>query len=232
MQLPIGTFYNIILIIIGGTIGLFFKQSLSEKLNEVIFQVIALFTIVLGIKMVTEAQGEIVILFGTLLGTVIGYKLDLKTKFEGLADRTKSLFKLKDQQFSEALIFAFILFCIGPVTFLGALNEGLEGDRTLIITKGIMDGVTSIFLCSAMGYGVIFSGLPMLIFQGGITVLAIYIAPYLIEFSRDAISGLGGLMMFALALNMLKLKKISLENMLPSIPIVLIMSYLYYQYFV
>ncbi len=227
MQLPIGTFFNMLLIIIGGSIGLIFKHKLSQKINDVIFQVIALFTIVLGIKMVLPAQGEILILFAALLGTVIGYKLDLESKFDGLANKMKKIFRLQNQGFSEGLIFAFILFCVGPVTMLGALNEGLESDRTLIYTKSIMDGVTSIFLCSAMGYGVIFSIIPMLIFQGGITVLAIYIAPFLDGFARDAVSGLGGLMMFALALNMLNLKKISLENMLPSIPLVVLLAYLY-----
>ncbi len=227
MQLPLGTLFNMLLIIIGGSIGLIFKSNLSEKLNEVIFQVIALFTILLGIKMSVAAEGEILILFGTLVGTIIGYKLDLKTKFEGFANRIKNLFKLKNQGFSEGMIFAFIFFCVGPVTLLGALNEGIDSDRTLIYTKSIMDGVTSIFFCSAMGYGVIFSIIPMLIFQGGITVLAIYIAPYLDDFTRSSIAGLGGLMMFALALNMLNLKKISLENMLPAIPVVVILSYIY-----
>ncbi len=232
MQLPLGTFFNILLIIIGGIIGLFFKSNLSEKLNEIIFQVIALFTIMLGIKMSLAAEGEIIILIGTLIGTVLGYKLDLQSKFEGFADRIKNLFKLKNKGFSEGLIFAFIFFCIGPVTILGALNEGIDSDRTLIYTKSIMDGVTSIFFCSVMGYGVIFSTIPMLIFQGGITVLAIYIAPYLDDFSRSTISGLGGLMMFALALNMLNLKKISLENMLPSIPLVVLLSYMYNNLFI
>ncbi len=227
MQLPIGTFFNIILILIGGAIGLLFKNSLSQKINDIIFQVIALFAIVLGIKMVVPAEGEIIILIATLLGTIIGYKLNLQQRFDGLANQIKNLFGLKKKGFSEGLIFAFILFCVGPVTILGALNEGLESDRTLIYTKSIMDGVTSIFLCSAMGYGVIFSTIPMLIFQGGITVLAIYIAPFLDDFARNAISGLGGLMLFALALNMLKLKKISLENMLPAIPLVIIFSYIY-----
>jgi len=142
----------------------------------------------------------------------------------------KSMVGASDSDFTEGLITAFLLFCIGSMTIVGALEEGLSKDRNLLYIKSTLDGFTAIALTATYGIGVLFSIIPMLFFQGGITVLAEKLKPIFDEKTLDLVSSIGGILILGISINMLQLGNITLENLLPAIVVGIIFSKVYQKY--
>lgn len=222
-----GTIINVIAIVAGSLIGLFFRGKISEKLNNISFQAIGLFTLVLGIMMAIKMNEPLLVLFSLIIGGFIGEGLNLEHKTERLGGFIKRRIKTKNEHFSKGLTTAFILYCVGSMTILGAIEEGLGQEPNLLITKSIMDGFTSIILTSTLGIGVLFSILPLFIFQGGLTLLAYYVEPYLTEVIINEITGVGGVLLMGLGLSILEIKPIKVLNLLPSIVIVVILTLIF-----
>ncbi|MCH2083724.1 MAG: DUF554 domain-containing protein, partial [Saprospiraceae bacterium] len=174
MKFPIGTFINMASVTIGSLIGLQLQQVFPADVQAIIFQAIGLATLLIGIFMATKLpDGYILILiFSLIIGGVTGELLDLQQGLQHLGDWVKNQFQVGDSQFTEGLITAFLLFCIGSMTMVGAIEEGLRGKRELLMIKSTLDGISSIAFAATYGIGVLFSIVPMLIFQGGLTVLA------------------------------------------------------------
>ena len=147
------------------------------------------------------------------------------TEWREISIRINALSSIQEARFVEGLITAFLLFCIGSMTILGALNEGLEGDRKLLMVKSLLDGVSSIAFASSYGWGVLFSIFPMLFFQGGITVLAWQLKPYLNAETIDVLSATGGLLIVGIGINLLGLADIRVENLLPALLVCLLGVY-------
>jgi len=147
----------------------------------------------------------LVFIFSMIIGGVSGQLVGLTDIMAGLSDQLKSMVGASDSDFTEGLITAFLLFCIGSMTIVGALEEGLSKDRNLLYIKSTLDGFTAIALTATYGIGVLFSIIPMLFFQGGITV-------------------------FGISINMLQLGNITLENLLPAIVVGIIFSKVYQKY--
>jgi hypothetical protein len=227
MNLPIGTFVNIATVIVGSGIGLFIREKLPEKYKKIIFQGIGLFTIALGLSMVLPIPNPLIIIFSVLIGGLIGVFLNIEERLDNLSTVIKKKLKLKDSQFNEGLITAFLIFCIGSMTILGAINEGIKGDNSLLITKSVLDGFTSIALSSTFGIGVMFSAIPMLIFQGGLTVLASFLGDFFTESLIQYMACTGGILIVGIGINLLEIKKISVLNLLPSLVIVVILFLLF-----
>jgi uncharacterized membrane protein YqgA involved in biofilm formation len=227
MAIPIGTFVNILSVIVGGSIGIVIKNSLPEKYKKIIFQGIGLFTIALGISMVLPFPNPLIIIFAILIGGLIGVLINLEEKLDILSTSIKKKLNLKDSKFNEGLITAFLIYCIGSMTILGAINEGVSGDNSLLITKSVLDGFTSIALASTFGVGVIFSVVPMLLFQGGLTVLASLLGNFFTESLIQYLTSTGGILILGIGINLLDIKKISVLNLLPSLVVVVILFLLF-----
>jgi uncharacterized membrane protein YqgA involved in biofilm formation len=223
----IGTIVNVIAIILGSLLGLLIKSKIPEKVNKIIFQVIGLFTITLGITMAIKTNNSLVLVFSLIIGSVIGEILDIDKYLENLSLILKNKLKSSNDKFSEGFITATLIYCIGPMAVLGSLEEGLGNSPNLLLVKSVLDGVASIALSSALGIGVIFSSIPLFLYQGGITLFASYVSKYLSDAIIVELSAVGGILLLGLGMNIAEIKKFKVVNMLPSLIIVVIISYFF-----
>jgi uncharacterized membrane protein YqgA involved in biofilm formation len=213
----IGTIVNVIAVIIGSSIGLIIHKKLPERLVKVTFQSLGLFTILLGVKMALESQNLLILIFSLLLGGLLGSGLKLNDGLEKQTEKLNARFGGKNQNFNKGLITAFLLFCVGSMTILGAIEEGMNGDPQLLLIKSLMDGFSSIALTVAFGIGVMFSVIPLLIFQGGLTLLAMWLGSLFPEIYIIEISAVGGIILLGLGFNLLEITKIKIIDLLPAI---------------
>lgn len=227
MILPIGSMVNALAVVVGSLIGLGFGSFLPERIKKIIFQVIGLFTLVLGAKMSLETNQFLVLLISLVLGAIIGEALNIEKGLERISNSLKGKFKSKNELFSEGLITAFLLYCIGSMTFVGAIEEGINGDRTLLYTKSLMDGITSILLASSLGAGVLISAIPLLIFQSLLTWGAFYFEAYLPVEMITELSAVGGVLIIAISLNILQIQKIKVSNLLPALFVIIPIYHLF-----
>lgn len=222
MIIPTGTLINVLAVIAGSLIGLSFRNILKDKYKQIVFQSLGLITIVLGISMAIDMRNPLIVIFSILIGGILGEFIRLEDKFDSIAVTIKTKLKLEDSKFTEGLISAFLLFCVGSMTILGAVNEGTSGDNSLLITKSVLDFFSSIALASTFGVGVLFSAIPMLIFQGGLTILASYLGSFFSTELISYLSAVGGLLITAIGINLLELKRIKTANLLPALLVVVV----------
>jgi len=221
----IGTIVNVIAVIIGGAVGLMFNKKLPERYIEVAFNSIGLFTAVLGMMMATKSNEILLVIFSLLLGSLLGEFLKLEEGIGRIGDWIKGFMKSEEEGFTDGLITAFLLFCMGSLTIMGAIEEGLNNNPSLFYTKSLMDGFAAIALSSTLGLGVLFSVVPLLIYQGGLTLLAGSLGQWLTEPIITELSAVGGVLLLGLALDILKIKHIKVANMLPSLIFIVAMMF-------
>lgn len=228
----LGTLVNGALIIIGSVIGLFFTK-IPEKYKETVMQGIALVVILIGLQMAFSTEKIIVVLLSLLTGAIIGEFLHIEEGFNRFGTWIGSKFPTRNDNFSiaQGFITASLVFVIGAMAVIGALDSGIRGDHEILITKGILDGFAALVFTTTMGIGVILSVIPVVIYQGTIALLATYIDKL---FSEAFLNGLiteltavGGLLIVAIGLNVLKLTQIRIVNLLPSLVTVGFIYYIY-----
>jgi uncharacterized membrane protein YqgA involved in biofilm formation len=232
MYWPKATFVNMLTVTIGSLLGLWFRQFFSDPMQQILFQAVGLGTLLIGIKMSLRLPDGylLVFFFSLILGSLGGQVSDVAGKLQLFSDSLKSLIQNDDSRFSEGLMTAFLLFCVGSMTIVGALEEGLSGKRELIYVKSVLDGFSSIALASTYGVGVGFSIIPMLIFQGGITLMAGKLSRLFRQEVLDTLSAVGGILIIGISIRMLRLGDIWLENMLLALPVSCILAALYKKY--
>lgn len=218
-KLPLGTLINVVTVVLGSLLGLLLAQIFTEDIERIVFQAIGLGTILIGLKMALKLPDGymLVIIFSLILGGICGELLNVDDWILGLSDGLKNSLGITESRFSEGLITAFLLFCIGSMTFVGAIEEGLNQNRELLIVKSTLDGFSSIALAASFGIGVLFSVIPLLIFQGGLTLGSKKLHYLFDKTTLDVMSSVGGILIIGIAINILGLGKINLENLLPSI---------------
>lgn len=222
--MPVGTFINIAAVLIGGTLGLLLRKSFPQNIKTIVFQGLGLCTLLIGMQMALQVKDPLILIFSILIGGILGELVRLDKRVETLSDALKSKLKFKDQGFTEGLVTAFLIFCIGSMTIVGALNEGISGDKSLLLTKSMLDGFTSIALASTFGVGVLFSVIPMLVFQGGITVFAGLFQNLFSDILLAQLTATGGVLILGIGINLLEIKTIKVINLLPSLLVVLILT--------
>ena len=221
MILPLGSILNALSVIIGSIIGIYFGSFLSQNIRKAVFRIIGLFTLVLGIQMSLKTNQFLILLISLITGTIIGESLSIEKGIESLSNKLKIKLQSENKLFSEGLITAFLLYCIGSMTFIGSIEEGIHQNRTLMYTKSLMDGITSILLASSFGTGVLFSAIPLLIFQSSLTLGAFYFESYLYPELITEISAVGGIIIIGIGLNILEITKIKVSNMLPALLLII-----------
>jgi len=212
-----GTLINAAAILLGGGVGLLLKSRIPSRYTDIIFQAIGLFTLFLGVFMAFKAHQFLFLIFSLILGGIIGEALALDARLSKLTKRLQIRFASGNHRFSEGLITAFLLFCMGSMTLLGAMEEGSGNYPNLLITKSIMDGFSAMALASALGVGVLFSAIPLLIYQGGLTWLAYAFGNVIEPQLMDEITATGGVMLIGLGLTILSIKEIRVVNLLPGL---------------
>jgi len=216
----IGTLVNAAAVIAGGTVGMLLNKSMPERIKSIYFQAIGLFTLAIGISMVYNMQHILIVVSSLAIGALIGEWMNLEVGAERLSNYLKTKFRIGSEKFSEGFITAFLLYCIGSMTILGAIQEGTGGSSDLLLTKSLMDGFSSIILASAFGFGVLVSAIPLLIFQGSITLLAMYASSFFTPEIIQGLSSVGGILLIGLGINILEIKKLRIMNMLPALIVV------------
>jgi len=232
----IGTLANAGAIIIGSIIGILIRSRLPEKVNNIVFQAIGLFTLVIGISMSLKSDNLIVVLISIVAGAIIGQIIDIDKyihrfarymQFKYSKGTSKDNPEDAEDRFSEGLVTSSVLFCIGSMSILGAIEEGMGQTPNLLFTKSVIDGISSIALASSFGIAIAFSSVPLLIYQGGLTFLATFVMRYMSDAMTDNLTATGGILLIGLAINILKIKEISISNMLPALILVVILSYFF-----
>ncbi len=218
----IGTIINVGTVLGGSTVGMLFHSKVPERFVKIAFNGIGIFTLVLGFSMALEGNKPLFMVFSIILGSLIGEALNLDEKLNKLSEKLKKKIGSNSDNFSNGLITAFLLFCMGSMTILGAIEEGVQGTYELLLTKSLMDGFAALALASTLGFGVMLSVVPLFLYQGGLTLLADSLQGYMTDVMITELSAVGGLLLIALGLNILELKEIKVTNMLPSLIIIII----------
>ena len=214
----IGTIINTAAVILGGSLGLVVKKNLPERYQDIFFQGIGLFTIALGIKMSLDMSNAMFVILSLIIGGLLGEALKLEEKTEHLSEKIKKITKSKNDRFTEGLITAFLLFCMGSMSIIGPIEEGLKGEISdLLITKSLMDGFSAFMLSSTLGLGVVLSAIPLLLYQGGITIFADFIGNSIEEDTIKNLTAVGGILLMGLGINILNIKHLRIINLLPAL---------------
>jgi len=222
----LGTIVNAVAVIIGSSLGIILRGRFPERVKGIVFQGIGLVTLFIGFQMSLRASNLVALFFSILIGAIIGEILNIEGRMESLGDFIKSKFSSKQDKFVEGFITAFLIFCMGSMTIIGSIEDGLNGNPSILYAKSMLDGFASISLASVLGLGVLFSAIPLLLYQGGITALAFLSRAFFTENVINEMSAAGGIMLIGLGINILEIRKIRVANLLPSLIISAAIAYL------
>lgn len=226
----IGTIVNCVAIIAGSLVGVAVKGGLPKRFQDTIMNGVGLAVIFIGIG--GAAAGLIVVNGGALttqntmmmvlslvLGAVVGELINLEERLDRLGEWTKRKMprKLAGNSFVEGFVNASMLFCVGAMAVVGSLEDGLNGDYSILFAKSVLDGISSVIFAASMGFGVMMSAVPVLVYQGLITLLAGYVQPYLTDQLISQMSCVGSILIFGIGINLVFGKKVKVANLLPAI---------------
>ena len=218
------TLVNVVLVLIGGFVGLFLKKGISKRFSDLIMNAIALVTMVIGITFATASENMLVVIISLVVGALMGEGINIDKKLNQLGGLIKSKVKSESGNVGEGFVTATLLFCVGSMAIMGSLDSGLRGDHTVLYTKAIMDGISALIFASSMGIGVLLSAVPILLYQGSITLLSSFIQPYLTQSMMTEMNAVGGILLIGLGISILGIKEIKVSNLLPAlvIPVILL----------
>ncbi|NLK09000.1 MAG: DUF554 domain-containing protein [Firmicutes bacterium] len=222
-----GTLVNVGAIISGTLIGMFATTRMPDRIAETTMNGIGLFTIFVGFSMALESQNMLIVLFSIVLGTIVGSLLDINGRLERTTEKLEARFAKEGSGVGQGFLAASLLFCVGPMAILGSIEDGLTGTYRILMTKALMDGFTSIVFGATMGIGVALSVLPVLVYQGILTLAASKVQGLMTDLAVLEMTATGGLLIVGIGFNMLGIKKISVADMLPSIVFAVIFARLF-----
>jgi len=213
----LGTIVNSLTIIIGAAIGMLFKKGIKEGYKNTIMDGIGLSVLVIGISNALEFENLVVVIASIVIGSIIGELIDINKRLNNLGDKLQSKFKNEEGNFSKGFVTASLVYCVGAMAIVGAIQSGLTGNHQTLYAKAVLDGITAIIFASTLGIGVMFSSLAVFLYQGTITIFASSLSTILTEIAINEISSVGGILIIAIGINLLGLKEIKIANMLPAI---------------
>jgi len=218
----LGTIVNTIAILAGCFIGIMLKGGIPQKYNETVMHAIALAVILIGVKGALKSDDILTVIISLAAGSVIGEFLKIEDKIETLGNYLQKLFAKAGDGISKGFVTSSLLFCVGSMAIVGSLESGLSGNHQTLFAKSMLDGIGSIILTSTLGIGVFFSAVSVFLYQGAITLTASYAKQFLVPEVIGQMSSTGGLLIAAIGINMLEIKRLKVGNMLPAIFIPLI----------
>jgi len=228
----LGVLANVGLIIVGGILVLILRSRIKPELTDALITAMGLVLIVLGITSTANYDDLLCVVVSIGIGTVIGELMDIQKGLDGLADKVQrriSGTKLGTSRFGEGFITCSLIFCVGAMAIMGSIEAGINHNYSILITKGVIDMVTTVAFGAAMGIGVDFSFIPVLIWQGLIALLAGIIAPYLSDTIIAGMTAVGGVVFIGIGLNMTGIseKKVKVANMIPALFVAIIYPPIY-----
>jgi len=216
-----GTLLNTLTVLVGGTLGALIGDRLPTRIHEALFGALGLFTVLLGLADALKTQNILILLGSLLLGVIIGEMTQIERGLQRGGDWLQRRFAREGSTMSEAFITSSLVFCVGPLTILGALDNGLSGDASKLAIKAVLDGFAALAFGATLGWGVLLSGLTVLIVQGAISLGARTLAPTL-DANPDTIIELtatGGLLLVAIGLKLLTIRDLRVGNWLPALAV-------------
>lgn len=215
----IAVIINTLTVLIGSTIGLLLKKGIPTRITDTLMKGIGLCALYIGWSGTMKGQNTLVLILSMAIGVVIGEGLDLDERLNRFATGIENRFKKGDGKVSlaEGFVTASLLFCVGAMTIVGSLQAGLSGDYEMLYTKSVLDLISSMVFASSLGIGVMLAAIFVLLFQGGIVLLAQFVAPFLTDAVIAEMVCSGSLLIFALGLNIVGITKLKVLNFLPAI---------------
>ncbi|MCF8063279.1 MAG: DUF554 domain-containing protein [Deltaproteobacteria bacterium] len=213
----LGTTVNTLAIVAGSLVGLFFRRFIPSKQSNTMIQAVAFAIILMGLKMAWETEAFILMICSLAFGSGFGGMIGIEDRLEGLANRLQKRFVASGEGMSKAFVFTSLLYCVGSLAIMGALESGLQGNHDILFAKSVLDGLGSILFAATMGVGVLFSAVPVFLYQGGIAVTASFATHLLTPEVISQISAVGGLLIVGMGFNMLGAAKIKVGDMLPAV---------------
>jgi len=218
-----GTLINVAAILIGGTIGLIFGARIPERFKGTVITGMGLFVAAMGMQMFLKSENQLIVLGALIVGALIGEWLKIEDRLQAFGQSLEQRFSREAEtgagsKFVRGFMVASLLFCIGPLAILGSIQDGLTGDYNLLAVKSTLDGFASIAFASTLGIGVMFSSLIILLYQGGISLLAGQLSAIVTGPMMNEMTATGGVILLGLAIsNLLDIKKIRVGNFLPAL---------------
>ncbi|MDS4019801.1 MAG: DUF554 domain-containing protein [Candidatus Competibacter sp.] len=213
----LGTLVNTAAVIAGSAIGLATGTRLPARIKIILMQALGLAVVAIGLRMALEARHALLAIACLLLGGVTGELLRIEQRLEGLAEILRRKLRSDSSRFVEGFVTATLLYLTGAMTIVGSIRDGTVGDASVLLLKSLLDGVASVALASSLGVGVMFSALPVLVAQGGITLLAAHLAFLSQPAVLDAVNATGGLLILGIGINLLEIGRIHVGNLLPAL---------------
>ncbi|MBI5840505.1 MAG: DUF554 domain-containing protein [Chloroflexi bacterium] len=220
-----GTFLNIATVLIGGALGLVFGARIPEKLKATVIAGMGLFTAAMGLQMFLKTENPLIVLGALLIGSLLGEWWRIEDGIQRLGQILEQRFTRDAEtgsgsKFVRGFLTASLLFCVGPMTILGSIQDGLTGDYNLLAVKSVLDGFASLAFASTLGVGVLFSSVIVLVYQGGISLLAAQLNAIVTEPMMSEMTATGGVILIGLAISsLLEIKKIRVGNFLPALAV-------------
>jgi uncharacterized membrane protein YqgA involved in biofilm formation len=215
----LATIINAVAIIVGSFIGLLLRKGLSGRYQSAVFGACGMTSLVIGIQMALKVSHYLAFALALIVGGLLGTLVDIEGGVLRLGERLKKRFAADEEgsTFAYGFLDASVLFCSGAMAIVGSFKAGTEGDYSIILTKSVLDCFISIVFASAMGIGVAFSALSVLVYQGLLTVLSVWIKPYVSELMLAELTGVGGALVIMIGLGLLDIKKMKTADFIPAL---------------
>jgi hypothetical protein len=213
----LGTIVNVAAIATGVSLGLVFKKGISENAQNTIMHGLGMAILLIGFKIAWQTQNELIPILSLAAGGLLGEFIGIENKLEKLGLWLEKKVGSNSGSVAKAFVSASLIYCIGAMAIMGAIEDGLTGNPKTLYAKSAIDGITAIIFGSTMGIGVIFSTIPVFIYQGSITLLADFLKVFLTDAMITEMNATGGLLIVGIGFNILGIKKINVGNLLPAV---------------
>ena len=222
-----GTLINAGVIVAAGAVGLLLRRGIPENIARSLQDAMGLLILIIGIQYGLKTESLVVVGLSLALGTVFGEWRNWEGKLENTGKRLKRLLGQEENLFVKGFVSATLVFCVGAMAILGALQDGLTHNYDILLVKSMLDGIMAMIFAASMGIGVLFSALPLLLYQGAISLGAGFLKPFLTDPVINNLTGLGGIIIAGIGLNTLGLARIRLANLLPGLLLVPLLMFLF-----
>ena len=233
-MIGLGTIINTLAVLVGGVLGLLLKNGVAKKFEKILMQALGLATIFVGAGGVLKymlvmengslsTRGTMLLIFSLVLGCILGQIVDIEAKMEAVGIKLKQAVRIKnDNHFVEGFVTSSLIICVGAMAIVGAMQDGLSGDSSMLVAKSLLDFALVAILASTYGVGAVFSAIPIFVYQGAITLIAALFGAVISNGLIEQLSFVGSALIFCVGINLVREKTFQVANMLPAllIPIV------------
>lgn len=213
----LGTIVNVLSIVAGSIVGVILKKGIPDRVKATLMQAMGMAVLIIGTSMALKTKNVLVVLISLVLGGIIGETLNIEKKLNQIAKLFEEKIGEKSGDFSKGFVTASLVYCVGAMAILGSLESGLSGNHTTLYVKSVLDGTTSIMFSSSMGIGVMFSAIPVFVYQGTITLGATFVKTFLNDNVIREMTATGGILILGIGLSILEIKNIRVANLLPAV---------------